>query len=66
MPQPVSIIAVRIPQGNLVEPLPDLLVAIMLHFAWISLIRQESCQPRTQPQAIIRGRSNSAPPSLEI
>ena len=42
-----------IPQGNLVEPLPHLLAAIMFDFARIALIREQGRQPLTQPQAII-------------
>ena len=38
MPQTVGVVAVRISQGNLVEPLPHLLAAVMLDFAGIALI----------------------------
>ena len=53
MPQPVSIIAVRIPQGNLVEPLPQLLAAVMLHVAWIARIREQRRQALAQSQPLI-------------
>jgi hypothetical protein len=53
VPQTVSVVAVGIPQGNLVEPLPQLLTAVMFHFARITLIWEQGRQPLTQPQAII-------------
>ena len=53
VPQPVGVVAVRIPQGNLIEPLAQLLAAVMFDFARITLIRQHGRQPLTQPQPII-------------
>ena len=53
VPQTVGVVAVRIPQGNLIEPLAQLLAAVMFDFARITLSRQQNRQPLTQPQAII-------------
>jgi hypothetical protein len=53
VPQPVGVVAVRIPQGNLIEPLAQLLAAVMFDFARITLIREYGRQPRTQSQPII-------------
>jgi hypothetical protein len=53
VPQPIGIVAVGIPQSNLVEALPHLLTAVMFNFARIALIGQKRGQPLTQPEATI-------------
>jgi hypothetical protein len=53
MSQPIGVVAVRVPQSDLVEPLPHLLTTVMSDFARIALIRQQSCQPFTQSQPVI-------------
>jgi hypothetical protein len=53
MPQSVGIVAVRIPQSNLVQALAHLLLALMFHLARIAFIGQQGCEPLTQPQMII-------------
>jgi hypothetical protein len=53
LPQPIRIVAIGIPQGNLVEALPYLLTAIMFDFARITLIGKQSCESLAQSQPII-------------
>jgi hypothetical protein len=48
MSQPIGVVAVRVPQSDLVQPLPHLLTTVMSDFARIALIRQQSCQPFTR------------------
>jgi len=53
VPQTVGVVAVRLPQGNLIEPLAQLFAAVMFDFARLTLIREYGSQSRTQSQPII-------------
>jgi hypothetical protein len=53
MPQAVSLIAIRISQGNLVQALPHLLAPRMADFPCLPLLRQKGREPLAQPQALI-------------
>jgi hypothetical protein len=53
MPQAVSIIAIRLSQGNLVQALPHLLAPRLADFPCLPLIRQKCREPLAQPQVLI-------------
>jgi hypothetical protein len=61
MPQARRIVAVRIPQGNLVEPLAHLFPSIMFHFARITLIGEQRRESLAQSQPIIHLAQQQCP-----
>ena len=60
--QALRIIAVFVPQGDLVEPLAHLLQTIMRHLQRIAPVGQQAGNPRRQPQSIIHLAQQHGPP----